>query len=184
MDGDVLNCATVQQIIAEAANAGTTWNNLRADVQWHVQECAECAEVYYGHLTTWECWHVRSYAERFGVCTPAELPAGARRHLDSCDECDRMLRQSEQVGRMLSGAILSAQAIACPAFKPEMMRRPMTWKLAVALAVAAFALGLLALSMYRTAERWGWLYSPEPVPASHCADCPDCDDGKHQAAVK
>lgn len=85
---------------------------------------------------------------------------------------------------MLSNVTLSAHTVACPTVKPEMMGRPITWKFAIALAVAVISLGLLALSVYRTAERWGWFYSIDRVPAPESNIGPDCETGAQQAAVK
>lgn len=84
-----------------------------------------------------------------------------------------MLAQVERLDRILFNVTLAPAGVTCPSVKPEMLRRPMTWKLALALTVAVLSLGAAALSMYRTVERWGWLHDTGPAPVTHCGDCAD-----------
>lgn len=179
----MLNCATVQKVIAEAARAGDL-RRLPPDVRSHLDDCPECADPYFDRLEMWACSDVRACVEHRAIKSPGELPDSARIHVEHCEACRALLAQDERLDRMLSNVTLAPAGVSCPSVKPEMLHWPMTWKLALALTVAVLSLGAVALSMYRTAERWGWLYEAGPAPVMHCGDCPDCGTEGHQAAVK
>jgi len=179
----VYNCATVQKVIAEAAEAGNL-NHLAHDVREHVANCTKCAEVYFTILDLWACADLRTYVELHAVVSSNELPSAARFHVDHCDQCGRLLAQDEHLDRMLRSVTLSAQALGCPAVRPHMMRKPMTWKLALVLAIAALSVFLSALSMYRAAERLGWLYPSQVTQPCRYADTSDGILDGHHDVVK
>lgn len=171
------NCTTVRRSIAEADSTGAL-KNLPVDVRAHVNACPNCAEMYYGRLDSWECPDVRAYTELNAIHSLEELPPQCLSHVERCSHCCQMLTQIGRLCRMMSNVTLRAAAISCPTIRPKMLRRPVTWKLALALAVFVFSLGALAFSIYRTAERWGWLYTPLEETPSSCPNSP-AHTGEH-----
>lgn len=180
---DVLICATVRRSIAEAANTGDL-GRLPADVWEHLDRCPKCAKEFYGRMETWGCPDVRAYVQRYAVTSVASLPERAQAHVAHCSDCGRALEQTERLSRMLETTTLAAAGVSCPRVTAEMMRRPVTWKLALAVAFALLSLGMLAVTVYRTATHYGWFTELVPAPAAECAESPDCANEAHQAAVK
>lgn len=135
-------------------------------------------------METWDCPEVRAYVQRYAITSVACLPERAQAHVAHCRDCERTLEQTERLSRMLATTTVPADGLSCPAVTSAMMRRPITWKLALAVAVALLSLGLLAMTVFRTATHYGWFTELEPAPITHCGDCVDCKTEAHQPAVK
>jgi hypothetical protein len=177
-----LICATVRRSIAEAANEGDL-GRLPADVWEHLDRCPKCAEEFYARIETWDCPQVRAYVQRYAITSVACLPERAQAHVAHCRECDHMLEQTDRLSGMLTTTTLAAEGLHCPAVAGAMMPRPVTWKLALAVAFVLLSFGLLAMTVFRTATHYGW-FTELPAPPTHCGNCPECENGASHGTVK